>query len=180
MRVAARFQQQAARLDLPTYPIDGGFAETHAQAARDHDCPGPVEAVLRRVRSDDAWLRANGPYLRCHGDVHPWNAVAATPSGPWRLIDPIPRTAHWAWDAAYAQLTSGTPTTPDLISLLAAERARLGAGRPSRGQLQRIRTILLAWSSVMWWSLLPQRCSEPWWADQVRGNLNRLARLSRE
>lgn len=180
MHAAARFQQEAARIDLPTYPIDAAFVAEHAGAAIDHGCPGPVDALLDRAMGDDAWLRTTGPYVRCHGDVHFWNAVAATPAGPWRLIDPIPRTAHWAWDAAYAQLTSGTPQTPDLITLLAQERADLGCALPDRPELDRIRTVLLAWSSVMWWSLLPHRRDEPWWVDQVRRHVTRLVQLGRE
>lgn len=81
MHAAARFQQEAAALELATYPIDVGFVRTHGLAALDHDCPGPVGELLRRVESDDAWLRANRPYVKCHGDVHPWNAVAAQPPG---------------------------------------------------------------------------------------------------
>jgi hypothetical protein len=177
MHVAARFQQEAAGLGLPTYPIDAEFVRTHTRSALDHHCPGPVAELLERVEVDDAWLRADSPYVKCHGDVHPWNAVAGTPNGPWRLIDPIPRTAHWAWDAAYAEMTSGTPDTPDLITLLAEERATLGAEVPDHDRLQRIRIILLGWSSVMWWSLLPARCQEPWWAEQVRRHVTDLVEL---
>lgn len=79
MRTAAQFQHEAADLDLPTYPIDVAFIDEFARSAIDHDCPGPVGALLDRVASDDAWLRRSGPYVRCHGDVHFWNAVAASP-----------------------------------------------------------------------------------------------------
>jgi hypothetical protein len=180
MHQAARFQQQATELDLSTYPIDANFVRTNGQSAVDHGCPGPVAELLDRAGSDDGWLHADSPYVKCHGDVHPWNAVAGTPNGPWRLIDPIPRTAHWAWDAAYAQLTSGTPDTPDLISLLAEERAALGADLPDHDRLDRVRVILLGWSSVMWWSLLPLRRNEPWWVDQVRGHITDLVELPRD
>lgn len=180
MRTAARFQQEAADLDLPTYPIDAAFIEEFSRSAIDHECPGPVDALLDRVASDDAWLRRNGPYVRCHGDVHFWNAVAASPTGPWRLIDPIPRTAHWAWDAAYAQLTSGTPESPDLIGMLAEERAALGSELQDGATLDHLRTVLLAWSSVMWWPLLPQRRDDPWWLEQVRHHIASLVCLGGE
>jgi|GEM_PF-5569674 len=179
MHLAARFQQEAAGVDLPTYPIDAEFVRTHGRTAVDHHCPGPAAELLDRVEADDAWIRADSPTVKCHGDVHPWNAVGGTANGPWRLIDPIPRTAHWAWDAAYAEMTSGTPDTPDLVTMLAEERAALGADLPDPDRLHRIQVILLGWSSVMWWSLLPSRCQEAWWVEQVRGHVTDLVELPR-
>ncbi|NYE70680.1 hypothetical protein [Microlunatus parietis] len=171
MRAAARFQQEAIDVDLPTYPIDVDFMITYAQQAIDAGCPGPAADVLPRIGADDAWLRSLGGHLKGHGDVHFWNAVAAARDGPWRLIDPIPRTAHWAWDAAYAQLTSGVAETPDLIMLLAEERRRLGLPIPGAQQFDRLRTILLGWSSLLWWAILPARREEAWWRGEVERNV---------
>ena len=53
------------------------------------------------------------------------------------------RTAHWGWDAAYAQLTSGVPATPDLITLLTRERQRIGLPVPGIEPFDRVRTMLL-------------------------------------
>lgn len=177
MRCAARFQQVAADVLLPTYPIDAEFMTVYTRQAIEANCPGPAGEVLTRIKDDDDWLRSLGGHTVGHGDVHFWNAVAATPSGPWRLIDPIPRTAHWAWDAAYAQLTSGVPETPDLIAVLANQRQRLDLPVEERDLLNQVRTRLLGWSSLLWWAILPARRAEPWWHGQVRRNVAALATL---
>jgi hypothetical protein len=177
MRCAARFQQVARDLDLPTYPIDAEFVRTHTHQAIDADCPGPASEILPRIEADDRWLRSLGGHTTGHGDVHFWNAVAATADGPWRLIDPIPRTAHWAWDAAYAQLTSGVPETPDLLTILAEERRRIGLPVEDGEQLQSVRVLLLGWSSVLWWALLHGRREDLWWREQVEFHVTALATL---
>lgn len=177
MGTAARFQQEALQLQLPTYPIDVPFVQKYGTIAADAGCPGPVRAALDQVVVDDAWLRSLGEHVVGHGDVHFWNAVAALPEGPWRLIDPIPRIAHWAWDAAYAQLTSGVAETPDLIMLLAEERGRLGL--PIGTELDRVRVILLGWSSMLWWALLTARRTDGWWVAEVERYITALAGLPR-
>ncbi|MFC7625489.1 hypothetical protein [Microlunatus sp. GCM10028923] len=175
MRAAARFQQEATELELATYPIDADFMITYAQQAIDAGCPGPASDVLARIGTDEDWLRSLGGHLKGHGDVHFWNALAPTPDGPWRLIDPIPRTAHWAWDAGYAQLTSGLPETPDLIMLLTQERQRLGLPVPGIEQFDRLRTVILGWSALLWWAILPARREESWWRAEVERNVTALA-----
>ncbi|QDP97615.1 hypothetical protein FOE78_18385 [Microlunatus elymi] len=177
MRCAARFQQVAADVSLPTYPIDAEFVTTYTRKAIEADCPGAAAAVLTRIDADDQWLRSWGGHTIGHGDVHFWNAVSATTAGPWRLIDPIPRNAHWAWDAAYAQLTSGVPETPDLIAVLADQRHRLGLPIEDAERIDQIRTQLLGWSSLLWWALLPARRYEPWWRSEVERNVDALATL---
>lgn len=177
MRCAARFQQVAADLSLPTYPIDGEFVETHTNQAIEARCPGPARDILDRIGADDEWLRSLNGHTTGHGDVHFWNAVAATADGPWRLIDPIPRKAHWAWDGAYAQLTSGVAETPDLIGVLADERRRLGLPAEEGQLLDQIRTQLLGWSSLLWWAILVARRGEVWWRGQVEHNVAALADL---
>jgi hypothetical protein len=160
---------------LPSYPIDVEFVRLWAGVAIDNGCPGPAAEALSRVDADDAWLRSLGAFVVGHGDVHFWNAVSAHPDGPWRLIDPIPRTAHWAWDAAYAQMTSGTRDTPDLIRLLADERIRLGLPTPGMDEGGRLEAVLLGWSSMMWWALLPDRRGDSWWAGEVARRVEDLA-----
>ncbi len=175
IRAAARFQQEAVGLDLPTYPIDEDFLITYARQAIEAGCPGPAAAVLSRISTDEAWLRSLGGHVKGHGDLHFWNAVAPTPDGPWRLIDPIPRTAHWAWDPAYAQFTSGVPATPDLITLLTEERQRLGLPVPGVERFERLRTVLLGWSALLWWAILPARRGEDWWRGEVERAVAALA-----
>jgi hypothetical protein len=178
MRCAARFQQVAADVALPTYPIDSQFLATYSRQAIDAGCPGPASKIPARIDGDDEWLRSLDGHTTGHGDVHFWNAIARTPDGPWRLIDPIPRTAHWSWDAGYAQLTSGVPETPDLITILAAERRRLGLPVNGEDQLDRVRTVVLGWSSLLWWAILPARHSDTWWRNQIEQNVAALAALS--
>ncbi|GAA5005368.1 hypothetical protein GCM10023317_39900 [Actinopolymorpha pittospori] len=97
------------------------------------------------------------------------------PRGPLLLIDPIPRTANWAWDAAYAQMTSGIEGTPRLVPILAEARRSLGLPTGDPAALERLETILLAWSSMMWWTAIHFRRDDPWWTAQVQQNLERLA-----
>lgn len=177
MVTTARFHRLAADIALPSYPIDVDFVRWSAESALGNDCPGPVSDVIRRAEMDDAWLRSLGGYVVGHGDVHFWNAVSERPEGPWRLIDPIPRTAHWAWDAAYAQMTSGVPETPDLIRLLGEERDRLGLPTPGRDEIERISVVLLGWTSMLWWALLPHRRADVWWAGEVQRHVRDLACL---
>jgi hypothetical protein len=178
IRATARLQQVAVDVALPTYPIDEEWLTRCTRLAIEADCPGPATVVLSRIPVDESWLRSLGGHVKGHGDVHFSNAVAATPDGPWRLIDPIPRTAHWAWDAAYAQLTSGVPATPDLITLLGEERHQLGLPVPGTEQLERLRTVLLGWSALMWWAILSARRGETWWRGEIERHVAALAGLN--
>ena len=175
MYAAARFQQVACDIDATTYPIDAAFFETYLPDAVSAGCPGPAAEVLSRLHQDLGWMDDRFPRVRCHGDVHFGNAVSELPGGPVLLVDPIPRTANWAWDAAYAQLTSGGVATPRLVPLLAEARRSLGLPTGDPAAVEQLETVLLAWSSMLWWAIIPFRRSDPWWAGQVRTNLERLA-----
>jgi hypothetical protein len=122
-------------------------------------------------------VRSLWQHVRGHGDVHFWNALAPTPAGPWRLVDPIPRTAHWAWDAAYAQMTSGVAGTPDLITLLEQERRRLGLAVCDPEDRERLRVVLLGWSAVLWWSIQVGRRDDRWWVNEIGRRIDELAEL---
>ena len=176
MLAAARFQQVARNIDTTTYdPIDASFFEWCMPEAIKADCPGPGEDVLTRLPHDISWVDDQSPRVRCHGDVHVDNAVSEAPGGPLLLIDPTPRTANWAWDAAYAQTLSGKEGTPRLVPLLADARRSLGLPTGDPPALDRLETILLAWSSMLWWAIKPFRRVDPWFVAQVRQNLERLA-----
>lgn len=175
MLAAARFQQVACDIDATTYPIDAAFFQWCMPDAIRANCPGPGGDVLARLDEDRRWMDEQFPRVRCHGDVHFANAVSEVPGGKLLLIDPIPRTANWAWDAAYAQLTSGKEGTPRLVPLLAESRRSLGLPTGGPATLERLETILLAWSSMLWWAIIPFRRSDPWWVQQVEHNLERLA-----
>lgn len=175
MRAAARFQQVARDIDKMTYPIDAAMFESCMPEAIEADCPGPGAAVLARLDRDIRWMDEHFPRVRCHGDVHFDNALSKVPGGPPLLIDPIPRTANWAWDAAYAQMFSGKESTPRLVPLLAEARRSLGLPIGDPSAVERLETILLAWSSMLWWAIKPFRRTDPWFAAQVRWNLERLA-----
>jgi hypothetical protein len=176
MRAAARFQQVARDIDDVTYgPIDAAFFEWCMPEAIKADCPGPGAEILARLHRDIRWVDEQSPRVRCHGDLHFANAVSEVPAGPLLLIDPTPRTAHWAWDAAYAQMLSGNEHTPRLIPLLARSRHSRGLPTADPATLQRLETTLLAWSSMLWWAIKPTRRDDPWFAAQVERNLQRLA-----
>ncbi|MEQ4207334.1 phosphotransferase [Actinopolymorpha sp. B9G3] len=175
MLAAARFQQVALDIDRMTYPIDAAFFEWCMPEAIEADCPGPGEDVLARLHQDLMWVDEQSPRVRCHGDVHFDNAVSEVPGGPLLLIDPLPRIANWAWDAAYAQMLSGKEGTPRLVPLLAEARRSLGLPTGDPPALERLETILLGWSSMLWWAIKPFRRDDPWFAEQVRWYLERLA-----
>lgn len=110
--------------------------------------------------------------------MHFDNALSEVPGGPILLIDPTLRTSNWAWGAAYAQMLSGKEGTPRLVPLLAEARRSLGLPTGDPPALERLETILLAWASMLWWAIKPFRRDDPWFALQVRRNLDRLASSS--
>lgn len=175
MLSAARFQQVARDIDVMTYPIDAAMFESCMPEAIKAGCPGPGEDVLARLHQDLRWVDEQAPRVRCHGDVHFDNALAEVPGGPPLLIDPISRTANWAWDAAYAETFSGKEGTPRLVPLLAEARQSLGLPTGDPPTVEKLETILLAWTSMLWWAIKPSRRDDAWFAAQVRRNLERLA-----
>ncbi|MFD2079658.1 Fructosamine-3-kinase [Actinopolymorpha cephalotaxi] len=176
MLAAARFQQVASDIDEPTYaPIDAAFFEWCMPEAIRAGCPGPAAEVLARLHQDLSWVDEHSARVRCHGDVYFGNALSEVPGGPVLLIDPTPRTSNWAWDAAYAQMLSGKEGTPRLVPLLAEARRSLGLPIGDPSALDRLETILLAWSSMLWWAIKPNRRADPWFAMQARWNVERLA-----
>lgn len=99
MRSAARFQQVAAELSLPTYPIDSRFLTTYTRQAIDADCPGPATDILGRIDADDEWLRSLNGHVIGHGDSHLTTPSRRHPMGHGGLsIQSL--APHWAWDAA--------------------------------------------------------------------------------
>ncbi len=176
MFATACFQQVAQDIAKMTYDsIDAAFFEWCMPEAIKANCPGPGDHILARLHRDISWADEQFPRVRCHGDVHFGNAVSEVAGGPLLLIDPIPRTANWAWDAAYAQMLSGKEGTSRLVPLLADARRSLGLPTGDPLALERLETILLAWSSMLWWAIKPLRRDDPWFAAQVRRNLQRLA-----
>ncbi|GAA2755517.1 phosphotransferase [Actinopolymorpha rutila] len=174
MFAAARFQQVACDIDKVTYPpIDAAFFEWCMPEAIKAACPGPAEEVLARLHDDLRWVDEQSPRVRSHGDVYFDNVLSEIPGGPLLLIDPTPRTANWAWDAAYAQVLSGKESTPRLVPLLSEARHSLGLPTGHPATLERLETILLAWSSMLWWGIKPVRRTDPWFARRVRRNLER-------
>lgn len=175
MVAAARFQQVARDIEATTYPpVDAAFFEWCMPEAIKAGCPAG-EDVLARLHQDLAWLDDQSRRVRCHGDVHFDNALSEIEGGPLLLIDPSPRTAHWAWDAAYAQTLSGKDGTPGLIPFLAEARRSLGLPTGDPATFDRLETILLAWSSMLWWAIKPARRNDPWFAAHAKRNLERLA-----
>lgn len=52
---------------------------------------------------------------------------------------------------------------------------KLNASESGATAIERLETILLAWSSMHWWAIKPFRRDDPWFAAQVGPNLERLA-----
>lgn len=167
MAAVARFHRAALGKELPTYPIDLEFARTWASKAIEAGCPGPTARLQQALPRHARWLDTQADPCIGHGDAHFGNLVGAAADGPWRLIDPIPRRAHWAWDAAYSAVNASTPGTPDLVDLLAWERAERGLPTDRPSDRPTTRAVLLSWASVMWWPLMPHRHAEDWWGDLI-------------
>jgi hypothetical protein len=72
-------------------------------------------------------------------------------------------------------MLSGKDGTPRLVPLLAEARQSLGLPTGNPATLDKLETILLAWSSMLWWAIKPSRRNDPWFAAHARQNLERLA-----
>jgi hypothetical protein len=161
---AVRFQQAAQALERRFV----GMVCLHATAASIErglraGCPGPVQRVLDRLESNWAWVSGQCGLEVCFGDLTMGNALSRTPPPTGDhilLIDPLPRIAPWAWDAAYCQTLDAT-TDVRLVQRMAAVRQAQGLPVPERAALDRLAAILLAWLGAhRWWSV-PFRQEDP-------------------
>lgn len=132
-------------------------------------CPGPLTRVLQRLEEDWDWVARTCGLEVCFGDLTPVNALSRTPppgGGPALLIDPIPRVAPWAWDAAYCQTISANSDVR-MVQRMAQIRRRRGLYAPEGPELDRLAVIMLAWLSACWWGIAPWRHNDLPWRAQI-------------
>ncbi len=177
---AVRFQAAARMIDR-RYVGLVCFHSTRAsieQAIRE-GCPGPVQRVLDRLEEDWIWVNEQCGLEVCFGDLTMGNAAAATPPPGEKifLIDPLPRVAPWAWDAAYCQTLDAT-TEVRMVQRMAVARQAQGLTVPEPAVLDRLATILLAWLGARrWWSTSFRR-EDPEWHAQIQRYMENAASLN--
>ena len=170
LRAAARWQHAGAAIGAAAPVMGPAWLHDMLEAAASLACPGDMAGVIGGVERtwdlvvDECGLTPN------HGDVHTGNAVARDATGPALLIDPMPITSVWAWDAAYLQavLMPYQAFVPEdgLIPALARERRALGLPA-GEGRLDRVERVVLAWAAAAWWRMAPWRHDNPQWRDRV-------------
>jgi hypothetical protein len=144
---AVRFQAAARVIDR-RYVGMVCYHSTQAnlEQAQREGCPGPVQRVIDRLDEDWNWVNAQCGLEVCFGDLTMGNAASVTPPPTGeqiRLIDPLPRIAPWAWDAAYCQTLDANNDVRMIHSMAAARQAQ-GLPVPKPTALDRLATILLA------------------------------------
>jgi hypothetical protein len=104
------------------------------------------------------------------GDLTTGNALCRTapPAGERiLLIDPIPRVAPWAWDAAYCQALCSS-TDVRMVQRMAEFRRRHGLHAPTGAELERLAAVMLAWLGALWWGIAPWRREDAAWCRQIQ------------
>jgi hypothetical protein len=132
-------------------------------------CPGPLIRVLERLQHDWDWVTITCGLEVCFGDLTPVNALCHTPPPDGEcalLIDPIPRVAPWAWDAAYCQTISANSDVR-MVHRMAEIRRQCGLHAPEGPDLDRLAVIMLAWLSALWWGIAPWRHNDLPWRAQI-------------
>ncbi len=170
LRAAARWQHAGAAIAAAAPVMGPAWLHDMLEAAASLACPGDIAGVIGGVERswdlvvDECGLTPN------HGDVHTGNAVARDATGPALLIDPMPITSVWAWDAAYLQAVlmpyQAFVHEDGLITALARERRALGLPA-GEGRLDRVERVVLAWAAAAWWRMAPWRHDNPQWRDRV-------------
>lgn len=174
---AARWQRAAAAIDAAAPVMEPSDLHETLAAAASMSCPGDVGRLIDRLDHTWEFVVNECGLTPTHGDLHTANAVARDATGPALLIDPMPTTTVWAWDAAYLQAVLAPYQRFDdarsggLVRMLARERQRMGL--PAReGQLDRVERVVLAWAAAAWWRMAPWRHESPNWSNWVEGTVN--------
>lgn len=162
IETAARYQQAAATISAGTAVMDLRWVRENLDDARAASCPGDVDRGLADADGACDFVTSQCGRTANHGDVHFGNTVARTPDGPALLIDPMPITTVWAYDAAYLEVVSGHP---GMVHEMA--RARQALGLPTADGLERVERILLGWVAALWWRIAPWRHERPAWRRYV-------------
>lgn len=177
---AVRFQIAAQSLDRRFTGIEGQDSTRRwIELGLREGCPGPLKHVLEQLDQDWDWVSRSCGLEVCFGDLTPVNALCRTPppaGEPVLLIDPIPRVAPWAWDAAYCQ-TISTSSDVRMVRRMAEVRRRYGLHVPAEPDLDRLATIMLAWLSALWWGIAPWRHNDVPWRAQIERYVEAAASL---
>ena len=175
---AARWQRAATAIDAAAPVMDSAELHETLDAAASMSCPGDVDRLIDRL--DRTWelVASECGLTPTHGDVHTANAVARHATGPALLVDPMPMTTVWPWDAAYLQAVLAPHQRFDhgsrgdgLVHVLARERRSIGLSA-REGQLDRIERVVLAWAAAAWWRMAPWRHESPDWRGWVEDTVN--------
>lgn len=158
--------------------MDAQWLRVHLEGARAQACPGGLSHAIRDLERAWAFARAECGLTVNHGDVHFQNVVARHQDGPALLIDPMPISTVWAWDAAYLQATLAPYRTE-----LARERLRLvddlarsrrALGLPTADRLDRVEQLVLGWAAALWWNIAPWRHEHASWRRWVEQRVREL------
>jgi hypothetical protein len=167
---AVRFQVAAQAIDRRFTAIEGRDAtQRWIERGLHAGCPGSLRQVLARLHQDWEWVTRTCGLEVCFGDLTPVNALCRTPApggAPALLIDPIPRVAPWAWDAAYCQTISASSDVR-MVHRMAAIRRQRGLHAPEGPDLDRLAVIMLAWLSALWWGIALWRHTDLPWRAQI-------------
>lgn len=166
---AARFQTAACAIDA-RYVSQVSFPATLAslQRALSEDCPGPLQRLVDHLDADWLWVNGICGQAVCFGDLTMGNArVRPSPGGDAVvLIDPLPRIAPWAWDAAYCQTLDANDDVR-MVQRMAEIRSAQGLTVPEPESLDHLAVILLAWLAAhRWWNTAFRR-EDPAWVRQI-------------
>jgi hypothetical protein len=165
VKSCTRYQHAAATDAIPAIhapSMDLDWVLENLDGAQAQDCPGDLSQMRAEApRSWDLVTALCGTSVN-HGDVHFGNVVARGADGPALLIDAMPITTVWAWDAAYLE---GTCRQPGVVQQF--ELARRAIGLPSTNQIERVAQIALGWVAAYWWRIAPWRHDNEIWRGLV-------------
>ena len=122
------------------------------------DQTAPFDVIVRRLEEDFKWVCSVCCYEICHGDIQMNNGLAlgAPPERcPLLLIDPLPKSQPWAFDAGYLQAINSEDRKrtgyTGLIHKLASYRLERGLEVCNEEDLDRLEKIVVAWYAIWTW-----------------------------
>lgn len=170
---AARWQNIGTTIEPAPPVMDPRWLCELLEAAASQSCPGDITGLIDDVELSWELVVSECGLTPNHGDLHTGNAVARDPSGPALLIDPMPITTVWAWDAAYLeavlapyQRVARLGQGGGLVHALGRERSALGVPMAAR-RLDHVERVVLAWAAAAWWRMAPWRHENAQWRDWV-------------
>ncbi|HEX2034815.1 MAG TPA: phosphotransferase [Chloroflexota bacterium] len=174
-----RFQLATRRIGPPVGAADVAVERFCAQVRRGATstppAPGPAGELVEGLERTWRWVLSTCRVERCHGDLHPSNAVWRTappdPESRALLVDFIPQTLPWVSDAAYCQVLywpAAPPAYPSYVHEMAALRRAYGLEVPGADDLDRLTRIFLGWYAMRIWPGATHRHGIPAYVAAVR------------